>query len=497
MPDSIREEALNALTDLLIDSLGSGELEELSFRLGTSTMALAGDSGRAKIVSLVKYCESHYLVPKMVKQFGDIYPSVPVHASIIDYVAAIERHPRDVWLRLHGFETDPFPQLADKAEVDPLFEKVDTSSEFSFVVYPSNVDKILIAPISPPSPEDDSSSSDSDQTVVTPPFSGVRYIFAPAAAGKTTLRRHLFRQYADDLAQWYPVRGKPLVLPVEYVFHDYRLAETREEQHLRRIGRLMSEAGMVLLKPNADDLTDDDFRLDLAGPPDHIVDELAACPQRWGIDGICVLVDNLSGGTGGTHSGWQAIQPLVARTPDLAKIAGLSFRFFCPAEFLPFAREALAADYIHELTWTETNLLDVLDKRLAYCQKRDHHAIPGESAFATLFEHGVVERVREELVRFGLRGGGVPGEMWRLGNALLETHFSHSDRRQPVGRLIRYEDLDRAVATLIRREMAVPPAMPPAPDDRAASMLEAVERLIVAINSLTDAIRAGGYARPE
>lgn len=499
---------INELRNLLKGMFSFSEFVDLCLDMGIDYREDLGlAQGVANVNELVLHCHRQERVPELVWLFRKKRPKTEIPQSIIAYVKSLIRRQCDEWLRRKGFEINPFSPDIRKAEDDPLFVGPD---EFSFVVYPADIFKFLD----------------------TSPYSGVHAIFAPTGGGKTSLRLFLRRKYETDLGYWYQDHQGGLgarILPVEYIAHDYPLSDGYKEGHIKEISRLLRKAALKYLKSDRFDPVDNQFQLDVNGPVEQLIEEIHDCPRRWGLKGVCFLIDNLERQSGKASVEWEFFEPLITCARELAAKDGISFIFFYPIEFLPFARDAgLPDEFIHELTWTEEQLQDMLDRRLAYCETRERPIIPvlsgqmpveaghapvdseqmplapGRGAagvtFVDLFGTTErAERVKKEMISFG-KSQGSPYHMWRLGHAIIEEHLGILEgRHQPFDARIRYEVVDKALGTLTRSEMTAQSRQAPAvTDDRLAAMLDAVERLIVAIDGLTDAIRGSSNpARPE
>ncbi len=409
------QESMNLIRPLL-EYLDKWELRDLCFELSIDYDILPGSNKSDKARELVEYCLRHSLLPELVHQFTEIRPHTPLSVEVTEYISSIKRLNRPEWLQAHGFVIDPFSPDAFKAETDPLIALSGTPA----FVDPPDIERLIGTPASP----------------------GYRFIFAPDGGGKTSLRHRIFNQFTEDLLQWYPGKRKPLILPVEYILHDYNLRAATIEAHIRRIARLTIRSGQQLLMAQSEDLTTADFQLDLEQSLDDLIQNMATTTQRWGLDGICVLIDNLERQPASPERGWSFIQSLAAGITDLLSIDGFMFKFFCPPEFLPLARSILPSGYMYEIKWTVEHLDKLLEKRLALCTSPDMIG----NAFADLFDQP--DRIKSQFIAFG-QALGAPAQMWQLGHYFLEDHFERAgDRRQPVGALIRYGALDRVLARL-------------------------------------------------
>lgn len=454
---------LNTLFELIRAHFNANELQDLCFQLNIDYADLPGETRQDKTRELVSYGERHGLVPELIEKFTALRPRISLPPQIKTYMESIVRLYRPQWLQVHGFEIDPFEPGAFKAETDPLF---DLPGMPAFVEVPGM-----------------------SQLVGTPTSPGYRFVFAPSGGGKTSLRRRLFDQFAEDLLQWYPLKEKRLILPVEYIVHDYSLQEANAEAHLRRIARLIARDGQSILIERAAHLTSADFQLDLDQPLADLLQNLAEAVTKWGLDAVCVLVDNLNRQPGSPEQNWAFIESLAVRTSDILAVDGFMFKFFCPLEFLPLARSRLPGEFLYEIQWEKEQVRQLLEQRLTACAPPQQTIIPGMSInpFDGLFAD---PRIKAQLAAFG-QAHGTPTKMWQLGHYLLEEHFaSTSDRRKPISTLIRYEALDKALSRLTESEKTIiPKAGHPTPspygissaiDDKTTIplLIDVLERLI-------------------
>lgn len=437
----IKQATLEALFDLLLAHFNESELRDLCFKLGVIYEDLEGSTRKDKVRELLLAHDRRGQLPALTERLEQMRPHAALPHSVRKYIFSIKRLDRTEWLKAHGFEPDPFLPAAFKAGTDPLFELPGTPS----FIAPPAIDELIGTPTTP----------------------GYRFIFAPKGGGKTSLRRFIFNKFTEDLLQWYPHKGRPLVLPIEYITHEYSLKDGAIEAHIRRIAQLIVQGGQHMLMDRAAHLTPPDFHLDLEQSLDNLIQDIDMSIRRWGLDGVCVLIDNLGRQLGSADEGWSFIQSIAARTTDLLAIDGLMFKFFCPTEFLHLAHSMLPNSYIYEIKWSSEQLRQVLEKRLEICISPQYRIIPAEKAFAGLFEQpDRIERIKEQFVDLG-QSYDAPAMMWQLGHYLLQEHFeSVSDQRQPIGALIRYELLDQALSRLTRTERyAIPPTLRISPPD--------------------------------
>lgn len=308
------------------------------------------------------------------------------------------------WLRFHGFVQDPFPVEAFRAETDPLFERPGLPA----FVDPPNYREIKGEPGRP----------------------GYRFIFASSGAGKTSLRRRLKRQFDNSLAL--NLSGEPTVLAVEYVDHEYAPEDADAQFHIRRILDLIKKEYKRWSLDWPDVSTDASLY--------SVLRNVAVASRDHGLDGICVLVDNLDiAGDRRQQTASRRIEALAVRE-DLLTVAGWMFKLMLPAEEFPWALKSLPLGEFPPciMIWDRQSLREMLYRRLVACMDeslRDVRfsedrmpGIEGEEdvvPLTQLCDKQLGQTIGVELVNYGW-DKKQPRAMWKLGYYLLDEHFSQS-----------------------------------------------------------------------
>lgn len=386
---------LTDLRDLLHKHFNENELRDLCFNLHINYEDLAGQTRTDKARELVEYCERHGRLSDLWQQIKKLRPSV-----FIDWLD------REDWLKTHGFPIDPFAANALRAEDDPLFKLQGLPA---FVDLP-NFELLRGTPASP----------------------GYRFIFAPAGGGKTSLRQRILYEFAQGIDLRLP--GKPFVLAVEYIDHEYDLSQSDAYSHAIRICHLIVDEVRRIFQLKISLPTEQSARVLLQGI-------VAAVKDQLSLDGICILIDNLD--IRFRHSPttiFDSIRSLITGN-DLFGIEGLMFKFLLPSELQETVNQSLvseASSYL--IQWDKERLAEVLRLRLLTCMEEKYltqfSADAARVALTEICDETLRQTLAVDLVEFAFCLQR-PQAMWELGHSLLEEHFNQAvEYRRPAATLL-------------------------------------------------------------
>lgn len=319
------------------------------------------------------------------------------------------------WLRARGFPKDPFPESALRAETDPLFDDKVGMPAF---VEPSNFDQIKGSPDDP----------------------DCRFIFSISGGGKSSLRRRIKAVFDESLG--INLLDDPKVITVEYIHHDeYTIETANTRSHVERILKLIEDR-LRFLPYN--------IKIEISSEmsPRIMLENLIHTCRKEGVEGVCVLIDNIDSYDSVSEIAIDHIIVPLAKS-DLLNIRGMIFKFMLPIELYHSAQKKLPiVKYLpHFIEWNRDLLREVLHQRLTTCMDdkiRDAKITP----LAVLCDKQISDEIEDKFVDIGLELNQ-PRAMWRLGYFLLKEHFS---RRRLDTDLIKKETFLKVYARVMGQE---------------------------------------------
>lgn len=342
---------------------------------------------------------------------------------------------RAEWLRVHGFDYDPFPMESFRGEKDPLLR-----------------DAFL-----------DPDDVDFEQIIGTPEKKGYFFIFAAAGAGKSSLCRRI----RNELEPLVVIAGRRSLV-VEYSDYLHDRAADDECKHVLHLSQLI-EQSLGLRPTDGSRPLLGESGLDAAYT--GLEKAIDAC-WKQGFNAVYILVDvdsPWSEGAADRDTDLGRILSLASST-RLLDIEGLIFKFLLPSEYKSAYGAMLSKNGkfpLYELTWDRDRLQRALEDRVIACQTQSSKTSvsdprlerrPGDiSLLAQLCTGELYGTIATELVEFGQKRGS-PRAMWQLGYYLLEEHFnlSPNPRRRTRDELINRRTLYSAYSRLSRE---LPPAV--------------------------------------
>lgn len=277
------------------------------------------------------------------------------------------------WLRSHGFNYDPFPSEAFRAETDPLFRR--TGWQF-FVEHPKFREVY------------------SYKTTA---------IFISSGGGKTSLlnriKKNIEQPFSTDI-------GKHLV--VEYPNPDCPLYSAGLPHHIKNIQQLLvtkfKEYGLQ------------SELLDLP-PSRSTLKGLVAFGKASGIGTLQVLVELMGNNLTQQAKEMEHLDSL-ARAYDLMTLDGIAFKFFLPRELIEHWHLKEFPTLFFE--WQKEPLETMLRQRLVACSSYSK-----KRSVRGLFDPFCPETIDQNIAQFGEEMGN-PRAMWLLGRYFLVKHFEDS-----------------------------------------------------------------------
>lgn len=276
------------------------------------------------------------------------------------------------WLRSHGFDCDPFPSEAFRAETDPFFR---TNKWQFFVEHPRFGDVY------------------SRKTTV---------IFMGWGGGKTSL---IYRIKKNSEQQFLDEARKHLV--IEYPNSEYLLHSADLSYHIRNIHQLIVKK-----------FREHGFQSELFDipPSRETLKKLVGFGKSSGVEMILVLVELMGDNLIQQTKEMDYLYSL-AKAYDLMTLDGIAFKFILPKEITD--RWRLREFPTIPFKWQKEQLENMLRQRLAACSNSKRRSVRG------LFDQFCPDSIDQDLAKFGERMGG-PRAMWLLGRHFLEKHFRDS-----------------------------------------------------------------------
>ncbi len=340
---------------------------------------------------------------------------------------------RNNWLREHGFQTDPFPWNSFTAENDPFFS-------------PSGMSAYV-----------DVNSHNLDEVYGTPESQGYRFLLFPSGGGKTSLRRRIISQFDNRFT--HDFAKLPKVLAVEYIDHKYGLDKSSARFHVERIGNLINEK-------LSDLCFDSQFDFSPRASARKLTEELLKKCRSIGIDGVCVVIDNIKDNTAERfQANWTRIESLIHS--DLLNMEGLIIKFILPK------RDEVRANLPNNrypsfiMEWDQKLLAEVLQQRLVTCVA-ELTMVRGDtsqrSSLAELCDVTIKDTIFDKFIDYGFQKQS-PRAMWHLGWFMLDEHFRQTrEHGRLLSELVNRKTLTRAYSR-IQKEIAAEKIKPTSGND--------------------------------